>query len=386
VSARPVSNVTATRLVVARELREAFRRRSLWIVIAVMFVASAAAMIVPDLLDENTTYDVAVVAGTDADRTVDATMRSIVGADASIRFRDVRGRHEARVLVDDGDVDAAVVIGPPPLVLARAGEHETLVAAARQALAASATDARLRALGVEPSDVQVPAPEVVTVDADDSDRQGAAFALSLVLYIVLVILMTQAATGVAIEKSNRISEVLLAVVKPTALLFGKVIGVGLVGLATVTAAAVPVAVKFAVGDDLPAGVGPAVLAGIAWFVLGLALYLTIAGALGALVERQEEAGSVVAPISILLVVTYLLALSVTDSGLGAVLAIFPLTSPLVMPARIALGEASLAEIVASLAVGIASVVLVVRFGGIVYRRGIVQTGRRLSLRDVFTTR
>ncbi len=380
-----VSTARATRLVAGRELREAFRRRTLWLVIVVMFVASAAAMIVPDLLDEGTSYDVAVVAGPDADRSVDTIMRSIVGSDTTIHFRDAPDRGRARGLVDDGDVDAAVVLGPSPVVIARADEHAALVAAARQALATSATDARLRALGVEPSEVQVPPPDVITVDADDSDRQGAAFAMSLVLYIVLVILMTQAATGVAIEKSNRISEVLLAVVKPTALLFGKVIGVGVVGLATITAAAIPVAAKFVAGDDLPAGVGPAVLAGIAWFVLGLALYLTIAGALGALVERQEEAGSVVAPISILLVVTYILALSVTDSGLGSVLAIFPLTSPLVMPARVALGEASVAEIVASLAVGIATVVLVVRVGGLVYRRGIVHTGRRLSLRDVFTT-
>jgi ABC-2 type transport system permease protein len=79
------------------------------------------------------------------------------------------------------------------------------------------------------------------------------------------------------------------------------------------------------------------------------------------------------------------AQSAAQSGLGALLAIVPLTSPLVMPARIALGEASTAEIVASLVVGVATVFVVVRVGGAIYRRGIVHTGRRLRLRELFST-
>ena len=55
--------------------------------------------------------------------------------------------------------------------------------------------------------------------------------MSIVLYLLLFMLMIQVANGTAIEKANRISEVLLAIVRPGALLFGKVIGVGIIGLA-----------------------------------------------------------------------------------------------------------------------------------------------------------
>ena len=120
-------------------------------------------------------------------------------------------------------------------------------------------------------------------------------------------LMIGVANGTAIEKANRISEVLLAIVRPSALLFGKVIGVGLVGILTILAATLPVLIKYLAGGDLPAGAGSAVVGGAAWFILGLALYLTIAASLGALVERQEETGSVITPLSILLVATYLVA-------------------------------------------------------------------------------
>jgi hypothetical protein len=56
----------ATRLVAARELRESFRRRSLWIVLAILFVGSSVAMILPEVLDSGRPrYDVAVVTGAD---------------------------------------------------------------------------------------------------------------------------------------------------------------------------------------------------------------------------------------------------------------------------------------------------------------------------------
>jgi ABC-2 type transport system permease protein len=203
-----------------------------------------------------------------------------------------------------------------------------------------------------------------------------------VLYLLLLMLMIGVANGTAIEKANRISEVLLATVRPGSLLFGKVIGVGLTGILTITAGALPVVVKVVVGGDVPAGTWAAVAGGAAWFVLGLALYLTIAASLGALVERQEETGSVIAPLSMLLVGTYIVAQSAADTPLGTVMAYFPLTSPLIMPSRLALGVASPAEVVASLLIGLVAVVVVVRVGAVVYRRGIVRTGRRLRLREV----
>ena len=61
-STRRVTTHAATGLVVSRELHEAFRRRSLWIIFAVLFAGSCAAMVLPDLLGGGKSrYDVAVV-------------------------------------------------------------------------------------------------------------------------------------------------------------------------------------------------------------------------------------------------------------------------------------------------------------------------------------
>jgi ABC-2 type transport system permease protein len=70
-----------------------------------------------------------------------------------------------------------------------------------------------------------------------------------------------------------------------------------------------------------------------------------------------------------------------ETTLGTVLAYVPFAAPMVMPARIALDASSPFEIVASLSIGVATVLLVGRVSAVVYRRAIVRTGRRLKLRD-----
>ena len=86
--------------------------------------------------------------------------------------------------------------------------------------------------------------------------------------------------------------------------------------------------------------------------------------------------------SILLIGSYLVGQSASDTALGGVLSVLPLTSTMVMPPRIAIGTASPASIVASLVLGVVAMFVTIRAGSGVYRRAIVRTGRRLKLREV----
>jgi ABC-2 type transport system permease protein len=372
-------------LVAGRELREAVRRRTFWIVVALVLAASTAAVVVPEALDEGpTSYDVAVVGGSaDLSAQLEAVAESL---DVELDLSEAADVSAATRLVADDDVDLAIVVGDEPVVVAKEGRAVDFVAAAQQLVGLQALIARLGGAGLSPAEVQdalqASQPRVVSLEEEDASRRGSAAIVALVLYLLLIMLMSQVATGTAIEKANRIAEVLLAVVRPGSLLFGKVLGVALVGLLTLGIGLVPPLVGLATGGDLPPGLGTAIVAGAPWFLLGLVLYLTIAGALGALVERQEEASSVVTPLTILLIASFLVAQTASDTPLGKALAIFPLTSPIVMPSRIAVGEATVPEMVVSLALGVATVVLVLRMGARVYARAIVRTGRRLKVREV----
>lgn len=375
----------ATRLVAAREIRETTRRKSFWIVLAVLALAATAAVVVPSLLDDDgTRYRVAIVG--EQPGLAGALSTATEALDATVRTSSAASAAEAERRVDDGTIDLAIVTGDRARLIVKAGEHQELVGAASQALSTVTFAAGLEADGVDAARVAQllarPAPTVSEIDRGAADRKGASFALTLVLYILLLTLMVQAANGTAIEKSNRISEVLLAIVRPGPLLFGKVVGISVTGLLTFAAGGIPVVVSLAIGSDLPPGIGGALAGGAVWFVLGMVLYLTLAGALGSLAERQEEAGVVVAPLTFLLVGTLIAAQSAADTTFGLVLSLVPLTSPLVMPARIAEGVATWPEMAGSIALLMLGIAVVARFGAVVYARAIVRTGRRLKLTEV----
>lgn len=376
----------AVRLVAGREIRQVLRGKTFWVVAGLLLAGSIAANVLPEVLssDDRPSYEVAVVDGTpELTRALGAAAAAIEG---DLEVFDADDAAEARRMVTDDEVDVAVLTGAEPRVVVQAGEAERLVGAVRQALATHALiaglgDAGLSGLQIEDLLVTPPV-QVQELDAERNDRRSAAFGLSLAMYVLLLMLMMSVANGTAVEKANRISEVLLAIVRPGPLLFGKVLGVGTTGLLTVLFGAGPFLVKMAVGGDLPDGFGGALLGGAVWFLLGIALYLVLAGALGALVERQEEAGTAVGPLNGILVAAYLVGGSAPDSPVAQVLGYIPLTSPMVMPARIAVGAASTTEMVISAGLSLAAVIVVARVGSTVYRRAIVRTGRKLKLREV----
>jgi ABC-2 type transport system permease protein len=354
--------------------------------LVLVVIGGLALVVVPDLLDGD---DRRTVATTGAEPAGFATSLDEAedGAGLSIRIVSVSDRSALDEQVRDGRVDAGVDFSsdPPTVVVQTVGE-DGLTTLVSQVVSAESLQAGLIDRGLSTAEVEASlagaAPEVRELRAEQAGRSAAAFVVSLALYLLLLLLTTAVASGVAIEKSKRISEVLLAVVEPTALLFGKIVGVGLLGVVTLAAGVLPVAADLLLGGELPPGTGITIAGSAAWFVLGLALYLSMAAGLGALVDRQEQVGSAMAPLSILLVAAYFAGVGLADTPLGAVLSIVPFTSPMVTPARLALGEAGPAELVASLAALVATVVLVGRLSTVVYRRAIVRTGRRLTLGEV----
>jgi ABC-2 type transport system permease protein len=374
-------SVRTTALIVEREVREAARRKGIWALVAATFLASLALVVVPELLPDGDDRQVAIA----GDDTIGLATALEAVDDPKIEVSTVPDREAATAAVESGDVDLAVVLGSTDATLVVEDEGAFVVDVVAGVVADRTVSARLTAEGIDADAVRAAfddaAPAIEPVDVDRNDRQASAFVISILLYLLLVILMSQVANGVAVEKSNRVSEVLLAIVSPRSLLFGKVIGVGCIGLATLAAGAAPVIVKFAAGGDLPTGLVSSLAASSVWFVGGLALYLTTAGALGALAARQEDAGATVVPLTTLLVASYVVAISASESALSAVLAYVPLTSPLIEPYRIAIGAGSMVEYVLSAVILYASVIVVARVGVTVFRRAIVRTGRRLKLRE-----
>jgi ABC-2 type transport system permease protein len=257
----------------------------------------------------------------------------------------------------------------------------------------------IEALGLSSDEVTQllsPAPPAVeTLEEPDPERavrQGAAYAGTLVLFMSILMLGQFVLLGVLEEKSNRVAEVVLSRVRPIELMAGKVIGIGVLGLAQllVFAAAALALVSIIDLAELPnlSEVGVSVILGVVgWFVLGYAFYAVLYAAAGSLVSRQEDVQGVGWIPLILLMPAYLLALSAManpDLAIVRVGSMLPALAPLVMPARYAVapGDTALWEVGVAILVTVASTYLVILFAARVYRGGILST-RRAKLRDAY---
>lgn len=236
-----------------------------------------------------------------------------------------------------------------------------------------------------------PAPELTaaTVEPPSSkstDAEVLAAMLGASMLLASIAVYGQwVLTGVVEEKANRVVEVILATVRPRHLLAGKVIGIGVLGLAQVALIGGLAAVLLAVGVfDAPASLGASVALLIPWFALGFAFYAVAYGAAGALASRTQDANSAGLPVTYTLLATFFLgyvALSV-DSGstLAQLLTVFPLSAPLVLPARSALVGVPLWQHALAVLLLLTTLYALIRLAGRVYGEGLLRSGPRLDLR------
>jgi ABC-2 type transport system permease protein len=73
----------------------------------------------------------------------------------------------------------------------------------------------------------------------------------------------------------------------------------------------------------------------------------------------------------------------SDPGgtLAKVASLVPVSSPLVMPPRLALGQASAVEVLAAVAILLLTIAAVIGFAARVYERAVMRTGKPVRLRE-----
>jgi ABC-2 type transport system permease protein len=377
-------------LVVRREITTRVRERSFLISTVITLLIIAAVVIVPSLFDSDD--DQVTVGLVGATATVQPALQQaaqLQGATLTVvRYPD---ESAGRAAIDSGDADA-VFIGANRVLVDHelTGKTEQVVQTAyRQADGA----ARLTAAGIDADAVaralNVPPLAVTALDPPDPDsdaRRNAAFFGVLLLYFQLIGYGVWVALGVVEEKSSRVVELLLATLRPWQLLTGKVIGIGLLGLGQlVLTGLVGIVAAVATGAvDVPSGIAGVAGQVIVWFLLGFAFYACLYAALAALVSRQEEVQNVTAPLSILLVGSFFLAISALnspDSGLAKVTSILPPFSTMVMPIRWASGTVPLWEVGVSMLLMAVAVVALIRVGGRIYAGAVLRSGPRVKIKE-----
>ena len=367
-----MSSRRAITLVARREIRERLRSKVFLISTLVMLLIVGGSTALEGALSKKPTYDVAVTAPAPAGLRAALERAAKPFDDSRVRLRVVATPAAGRRALEDEKVDALLLLPQDRLVFRTDVDPK----------AAAIADTAVRAV----RNHLPPAPELTTATLHPSDATTTD-AETIVAYLGSLLLLTSLAiygqwvvTGVIEEKNNRVVEVILSTVQPRHLLAGKVIGIGLLGLAQLALIAGFAAILLAAGVyDTPAGLGASVALVIPWFALGFALYAVAYATAGALASRQQNADTAGQPVTYTLLAVYFagyLAVSADVNGLLAnALTVFPLSAPLVLPARSALVGVPLWEHVLAVVLVLASIYALVRFAGRIYAHGLLHTGR-----------
>jgi len=250
---------------------------------------------------------------------------------------------------------------------------------------------------------------------------GIGMFMGFVMYLLVFINGSMVMRSVMEEKTSRIVEVVISSVKPFELMLGKILGVGLIGIIQFLSWVIIIPVIVLLGnlvfgfetnlqalenmnaagtmspDDMEYMVYQfmkevdkvpwfrIISLFILFFIGGYLIYSSLFAAVGSAIgDDMQDSQSLVLPITIpVLMAFYIMitTLRVPDSSLAVWSSIFPLFSPIVMPARLAF-DPPWWQIILSLVLLLFTVIALVWVSGRIYRVGILMYGKKASYREL----
>ncbi|HMF56450.1 MAG TPA: ABC transporter permease [Pyrinomonadaceae bacterium] len=255
-------------------------------------------------------------------------------------------------------------------------------------------ESRVRALS-SPVEFQT---QKITETGEETDAGAGfyvVFGVGFVIYISILLYGQVMLAAVIEEKETRIAEILFSSIRSFPLMMGKLIGVSLValtqlsiwGLAFGAFAIYGVSALAARGLPIHLPHVPAItfIYFLLFFLMGYFIYATIYALVGSMVTTTQEGGQVALPVIVLLVIGFYLAFPVIrspNSPLAFWASMFPFFSPITMLVRIVAQQPPAWQILLSLGIGAATIVLLVWIASRIYRVGMLMYGKRASIPEV----
>ena len=222
----------------------------------------------------------------------------------------------------------------------------------------------------------------------------AALVLLILMYSTFFMYGYQVMRGTIEEKSNRIVEIIIASVRPTELMAGKILGIGLVGLTqyfvwSIVAAnlSLPAIAGLLSSSDMGMPRIPVSMLGyfILFFLLGYFLYASVYTMIAAPFNTDQEAQQL-AMIPMIMIIggiaVYPAVMNNPNGGAALFFSLFPFTASLIMFLRTALSEPPAWQILLSVAIMLSTTAGLAWFAGRVYRVGILMYGKKPTIPEI----
>ena len=254
----------------------------------------------------------------------------------------------------------------------------------------SQLNAKNASLDQDQEEILAKTPIINKIEDEKTDNkmigQLIYFVLIFLMYMVLMSFVNLVLSDIATEKGTKMIEFIFSSVRPGDYFAGKMLGnfiavfvqiityviFGLIGFFIVKSRGLFDGLELSF--TLTSSSYGIIAEIVALFLLGIFIFLVIAGMLGSFATKVEDAGKMGTPLIFVTVILFFLAMSLQKKGdimLTQVLSYIPLASTFFMPLRLLNGYAGLSQGLISIAILIVTIFLVYRFGEKVYKRNIL---------------
>jgi ABC-2 type transport system permease protein len=231
----------------------------------------------------------------------------------------------------------------------------------------------------------------------ESESTGLVYFFLFLIYMFIIMFGQQVSMSVAGEKTTRVMEIMITKVQPITMLYAKVISSMLVGITQIGMVALGYVIARLLGwtsDELTLFGMPLDLSVLnakififlaIYFALGYMIYALLFAAISSVISRIEDIGGIIFPISLLLMGAFFLGMKSMfnpNDTLVLVGSYIPFFSPIVTFSRIVLGEAYLLEIILSIVILLASILVIGLISNRIYLNGVMRYTSKTTIADV----
>ncbi len=197
--------------------------------------------------------------------------------------------------------------------------------------------------------------------------------------------------AVIMEKSNRIVEVLLSSVTSKELMTGKIFGAAITGLMQMSIWLIPVVLVASTSWFM---LPPEVMIDVTFlqisylllnFFLGLLIFVGLFTMVGSIFENPQDAQSGMWTILMLVMIPFFISMSMInnpDNPIANIASMAPFSAIIVMPAKMAIVDVPIWQVIFSTLVNIATVFAIFPIAGKVFRVGIMMSGKKPKWSEV----
>ncbi len=224
---------------------------------------------------------------------------------------------------------------------------------------------------------------------------GMVYVLVIVLFMGVMITGQLIATEITAEKSSRVMEVLITSVSPLKQMFGKIVGMLIVGLSQILLIAGVAVINLTLPHNIDTlknlnidlgAIDPLLIVfAVIFYLLGYFLYSTLYAAVGSIVSRTEDLGQAVMPLTLFSLAGFYLAifgLTTPNATYVVVSSFIPFFSPFLMFMRIGLTDPAWWEVALSLAILCGTIFGLGWLSAKIYRTGVLMYGKRPTMKEL----